>query len=75
MASDLMKRDKNVVEVESLRSQLEESAANLQSALEGNNDLLAKNKNLEDEVNQWKSVCVEAERTEREVAEKADEEI
>jgi len=43
--------------------------------LEGNNDLLAKNKNLEVEVNQWKSLCVEAERTGRDVAEKADEEI
>jgi len=33
MASDLMKKDKNVVELDSLRAQLEESTTNLQSAL------------------------------------------
>jgi len=47
MASDLMRRDKNATELDSLHSQLEESAANLQSTLNENNNLLARNQNLE----------------------------
>jgi len=75
MASDLMKRDKSAAEVESLRSQLEESASKLQSTLEENNNQSAKNKDLEANNNHWKRLCAEAKRTGREATEKADEEI
>jgi len=50
MAFDLMKREKSATEVESLRFQLEDSAAKLQSALEENNGLLAKNRDLKADV-------------------------
>jgi len=58
-----------------LRSQLEEFVVKLQLALEENNSLSAKNKDLEANINHWKSLCAEAERTGREVAENANEEI
>jgi len=51
MTFDLMKRDESAAEVESLRSQLEDSAAKLQSTFEENNNLLAKNKDLEANIN------------------------
>ena len=75
MASDLMKRDKNATELDSLHSLLEEPVANLQLTLDGNNDLLAKNQNLEAEMNNWKNLHANAERARKELAAKADKEI
>ncbi|KAK7382366.1 hypothetical protein VNO80_01217 [Phaseolus coccineus] len=75
MASDLMKRDKNAAEVRVLQGKLDESSANLQSALAENTNLLSLNLNLEAEMRKWREKCELAERTGREVAVKADEEI
>ena len=75
MAFDLMRRDKNATELDSLRSQLEESITNLQSALNENNNLLARNQNLKVEMNNWKILCAKAERVGKKLSMKADEEI
>jgi len=64
-----------VAKLDNLCAQLEESAANLQTTLNKNNNLLTKNQHLEVEVNNWKNLCVEAKRMGKEVAVKANEEI
>ena len=75
MTSNLMKRDKNIAEVEGLRVKLDESTSKLQSALIENTNLSARNQGLEAEMKKWRERCELAEKTEREVADKADEEI
>jgi len=75
MASDLMKRDKNAAEVERLRAKLNESSASLKTKLSENATLLAQKEALEVEVARWKEKFELAERTGREVAEKADNEV
>jgi len=75
MASDLMKREKHAAEVEGLRVKLDELAAKLQSASAENANLSARNQSLEVEMKKWKEMCELVEKTGREVAEKADEEI
>jgi len=70
-----MKRDKNIAEVEGLRVKLDESTSKLQSALIENTNLSARNQGLEAEMKKWRERCELAEKTEREVADKADEEI
>jgi len=75
MASDLMKRDKNAVEVEGLRVKLDKSAANLQTKLAKNTTLLARNEVLEVEMKKWKDKFEMADRMGREVVERANEEI
>jgi len=61
--------------VEGLRAKLDESAANLQTKLAENTTLLTQNEVLEAEVKRWKEKFELAERTRKEVVEKADDEI
>ena len=75
MVSDLMKRDKNAVEVEGLRTKLNESSASLKTKLTENATLLAQKEALEAEVARWKEKSELAERAGKEVAEKADNEV
>jgi len=75
MTSDPMKRDKNAIELDRLRCQLEESVANLQSVLNENNVCLVRNQHLEAEIAHWKILCAEAERVGEELTVKANEEI
>jgi len=75
MALDLMKRDKNVAELEALQDNLEKSVADLHAALAENTTLSANNQSLEAEVKRWKERCELAEKTGRKVGEKADKEV
>ena len=75
MASDFMKKDKNIVKVKGLRVKLDESASKLQSVLTENTTLSARSQYLEAEMKKWKEICELAEKTGREIANKADEEI
>jgi len=54
---------------------LEDLAVNLQSTLNENSGLLARNQHLEAEISHWKNLCVEAERVGKELTMKADENI
>jgi len=75
MASDLMKRDKNAAEVEGLRAKLNESSASLKTNMAENAVLLTQKENLEAEVMRWKEKFKLAEKTGREIVEKADNEV
>lgn len=50
MASDLLRKDKSSIEVEKLQAQLNELIASLQFALDTNNPISNKNKELEPEL-------------------------
>jgi len=75
MASDLVKREKSIAEVEGLRVKLSETTSKLESVLTENTGLSTRKQDLEAEVKMWRERCELAERTGREIADKADEEV